>query len=717
MTLSGSFANNPNLDQWLQIHADGRITVNTGKVEIGQKLTTAFAVIAAEELDVDLDRITVQTADTALSPAEGYTSGSMSMESSGTAIRQATAEARRVLLEMASEKLGAPVETLSVTDGEIGGEHTNQQVSYWELMGDKRFDRDVTDAATPKNPDHYRLIGNPIPAKGIDGLVTGTTAFVHDMDLPGMVHARVVRPPRYHAGLKDLDEAQVRAMVGVIEVVRDGSFLAVVCEREEQAVWAAAKLAGLAVWDDSNELPSADIFEQLKNNPRESFPLADGVPQEIPVQPPETPAKAAATLTATYQRPYIMHGSIGPSAAVATFNDQALEVWCHSQGVFPLRQALAGVLAMPEDSIRVSHVPGPGCYGHNGADDVVLDAALVARAVPGRPVLMKWERDDEHGWEPYGPAMQMEVQASLDDAGRILYWSHETYSDSHMGRPSDHGEHSRLAASWHLENPRTPPTPQPNMGFQSGIHRNADPIYDFPDRRIVKHMVRELPLRTSSLRSLGAYANVFAIESFMDELAHESGADPLEFRLKHLSDERARTVLEAAASHAGWGALGREDGNGGVRGRGIAMARYKNQKCFAAVVMDLSVDDVGAIHLDKAVIAADAGQVVDPEGLRNQLEGGLIQSASWTLKEQVDFNGGGILSRDWETYPILTFPEVPTIETVLIDRPDQPFLGAGEATQGPTAAAIGNAIFDAVGLRLRRLPLTKERMRDAAAEV
>ena len=324
MTLSSSFSNNPDLDSWLHIHADGRVTVYTGKVEIGQKLTTAFAVIAAEELDVDLDRITVQTADTALSPAEGYTSGSMSMENSGTAIPPATAEARRVLLELASEKLGEPVETLTVTDGDVGGEHTNQHVSYWDLMGDKQFDREVTDGATPKNPDQYRLIGNPISAKGIDGLVTGAMAFVHDMELPGMVHARVVRPPRYHAGLKELDEAPVRAMAGVIEVVRDGSFLAVICEREEQAVWAAAKLAGLAVWDDKNALPSADIFEQLKNNPRESFPLADGVPQDIPVQSPETPAKAAATLSSTYQRPYIMHGSIGPSAALAGFKDQGL---------------------------------------------------------------------------------------------------------------------------------------------------------------------------------------------------------------------------------------------------------------------------------------------------------------------------------------------------------------------------------------------------------
>ena len=712
MTLSGSFDKNPYLDSWLQIHTDGRITISTGKVEIGQKLMTAFAVIAAEELDVDLGRITVRAADTGFSPDEGYTAGSNSMEGSGTAIRQAAAEARRILLEMASEELGEPVDSLSVIDGEIGGDNTNKHVSYWQLMGDRRFGCNVPEDVAPKSPDQYRLIGKPVMGEGFEALVSGSMTFVQDMDMPGMVHARVVRPPHYHARLKDLDEAPVRALAGVIEVIRDGSFLAVVCEREEQAVWAAAKLTGLAVWDESKRLNSADIFEQLKGNRRESFPLDDGVAQDSPVPPLAPPAKAAATISAAYQRPYHMHGSIGPSAAMARFDGDGLGVWSHTQGVYPLRRALAGVLAMAEEAIQVVHVPGAGCYGHNGADDVALDAALAARAVPDRPVLLKWERGDEHAWEPYGPAMQMELQASLDDQGRIIYWSGDTYSDSHMGRPTDHGEHSRLLASWHMEPPRTAPTPQPSKGFHAGIHRNADPIYDFPDRRIIKHLVRDLPLRTSALRSLGAYANVFAIESFMDELAEASGTDPLEFRLAHLSDDRARAVLEAAASTANWGSGGGNDGHG----RGLAIARYKNSKCYAAVVMDLGVDDFGAITLDRAVIAADAGQIVDPDGLKSQLEGGLIQSASWTLKEQVNFDAGGILSRDWETYPILTFPEAPQIETVLIDRPDQPFLGAGEATQGPTAAAIANAVFDAVGLRLRPLPLTQDRVRDAAAE-
>jgi CO/xanthine dehydrogenase Mo-binding subunit len=407
-----------------------------------------------------------------------------------------------------------------------------------------------------------------------------------------------------------------------------------------------------------------------------------------------------------------MHGSIGPSAAIALYDAQVLKVWTHSQGIFPLRLALADVLGLAEDKIHLVHVPGAGCYGHNGADDVALDAALAARAVPGRPIMLKWERADEHAWEPFGSAMQIELQASLDDTGRVIYWNHETFSDTHMSRPSAHRENSRLLAAWHLQSPRPAPPVKPTPGFHTGIHRNADPIYDFADRRVVKHLVHDLPLRVSALRSLGAYANVFAIESFMDELAHFRDMDPLEFRLAHLSDNRARAVLEAATSKANSGFSSADDGHG----RGLAVARYKNSKCYVAVVIDLIVDDYGAIQLLRAVIAADAGQIVDPDGLRNQLEGGLIQSASWTLKEQVKFDEKGIVSRDWESYPILTFAEVPEIETVLIDHQDCPFLGSGEATQGPTAAAIGNAIFDSVGLRLRRIPFTQDRVRDAAAE-
>jgi CO/xanthine dehydrogenase Mo-binding subunit len=556
MTLSASFANNPELDAWLQIHGDGRITVRTGKVELGQKLKTAFAVIAAEELDVDPGRITVRTAATGGAPNEGYTSGSNSMEDSGTAIRQAAAEARKVLLDLASEHLGAPPENLTVTDGQVSAGGSGPRVAYWELMGDRRFDRKVSAESAPKPPDLYRLIGNPVPPEGFEALVCGAVDFVHDLSLPQMAHARVVRPPNYHSQLLDLDDTAVRALPGVLRVIRDGRFLAVVCEREEQAVWAAARLSGLAVWDQSQGLASGNIFQQLKSNPRRSLPVLDGVPQETPAAAATTPAKAATTLSASYQRPYTMHGSMAPSAAMARFDHEGLEVWTHSQGVYPLRKALASVLEIPEETIDVVHVPGAGCYGHNGADDVALDAALAARAVPGHPVLLKWERGDEHGWEPYGPAMVMDLQASLDDGGRVIHWCHETYSDTHTARLVTPGNTSRLLGAWHLATPLAAPKARPNMGFHGGIHRNADPLYDFPERRVVKHLVADLPLRTSALRSLGAYGNVFAGESFMDELAQASGADPLAFRLAHLTDPRGRAVLGAAAAKANWRASG-----------------------------------------------------------------------------------------------------------------------------------------------------------------
>jgi CO/xanthine dehydrogenase Mo-binding subunit len=409
-----------------------------------------------------------------------------------------------------------------------------------------------------------------------------------------------------------------------------------------------------------------------------------------------------------------MHASIGPSAALAEWHDGGLTVWSHSQGVFVVRAALAQALGVEPDTVRMIHVEGPGCYGHNGADDAALDAALLARAVPGRPVLLKWMRDDEHAWEPYGPPMVVQVQASVDAAGRLCDWNHDVWSHTHMHRALPYGERSALLAAWHRDPPMPAWQPQPMTFYHAGIHRNADPIYTIPSRRIVKHFVGAAPLRTSALRSLGAYANVFAIESCMDELAHAAGVDPLTFRLQHLADVRARAVLEAAAARAGFARRQREPG----RGQGLAFARYKNQKAYAAVVVEVLVDaETGVIGILHGVIAADAGQVIDPSGLANQLEGGLIQSASWTLKEEVRFDRVRVTSTDWEGYPILRFPEVPTVETILIDRPGEPYLGSGEAAQPPTPAAIANAVFDAVGARLRDIPFTPERLRTALAAI
>jgi nicotinate dehydrogenase subunit B len=472
------------------------------------------------------------------------------------------------------------------------------------------------------------------------------------------------------------------------------------------------RLFRAAEWHEDKPLASKDIFEALHENDRVSLPVVGGTPQQGPVPPLAAPPEGAAhTLSATYDRPYNMHASLAPSAAAALFDGARLTVWSHSQGIYPLRGVLAEALEMNPDDIHVIHVPGAGCYGHNGADDVAFDAALVARAIAGKPVLLKWTREDEHAWEPYGSCMSMGLSGSLDAEGNVLAWSHETFSDTHIARPGfGPSGASLLLASRYRAEPLEPPLPQPAIGPHVGIHRNQEVLYTFPATRYVKHLVRDLPLRVSALRTLGAYGNVFAIESFIDELAEAAGLDAVEFRLRNLADERAKAVIRAAAD-----ALGPLDAAVGEgRGRGVAFARYKNTKTYAAVGIELEVNDKAEVKLLRGVIAGDAGQVVDPNGLIAQLEGGLIQAASWTLFETVTFDAGGITSRDWESYPILTFDNVPRIETILVNRPDEPFLGAGEAAAGPTAGAIANALYRATGLRLRRLPFTPDTIRRAA---
>jgi CO/xanthine dehydrogenase Mo-binding subunit len=713
---SASLQRNPQLDTWLSIDDDGRITIYPGKVELGQAIHTALALIVAEELDVDVQRIRIAPVDSIRSADEVYTSGSQSMEDSGSALRQAAAHARHILLQQAAQQLGVGIDQLEVDDGEIRAPAGNRWTDYWQLMAGKRFDCAIDSDVAVKPAAQYRQIGKAnrnIPPRPLTAIVSGEPYFLHDLDLPDMLHGRVVRPPHYHAQLESLDETSVLALPGVLKVVRDGNFLGVVAEQEYQALKAAARLAQLAGWRHERELDTRDIYQQLKNNRRESRPVVDGIPRDAEIAATDVPATAAKTLRAAYRRPYHMHAALGPCAAAAQFDGNDLTVWTHAQGVYPTRAGLAEALNMDEGNIRVIHVPGAGCYGHNAADDAALDAALLARAVAPRPLLLSWSREDEHAWEPYGPAMLMELRASLDEQGRIIDWRHESYSDTHIKRLRERvAGKSALLAAWHLAEPLEPPDPGPNMTYNGGVHRNATPLYRFPRQQIIKHRVYDLPLRVSALRSLGAYANIFAIESFMDELAHAAGVDALAFRMNHLADERARAVLERAAAAADWG---KRQKTGGY-GRGLAVSRYKNNKCYAAVVIDLQVDEYGRIRLERAVIAADAGQIVDAGGLRNQLEGGLIQAASWTLKEQVTYDRRGITSRDWDSYPILRFEDIPPIETVLIDRPDQPYLGSGEGTMGPTPAAIANAVFDAVGLRLRQVPFTPEQLRRAAAD-
>ena len=702
-----SLVQTPDLDSWVRINTDGTITLFTGKVELGQDIRTSVAMIGADELDVSLERIRVVMTDTDQSPDEGYTTSSLSLETSGNAIRYAAAEVRHIALSVAQEQLDIPVELLTVTDGTITGPATGRSVTYWDLFGGKRFDRQVTGDGQPKGPEAYRIVGRPSGRLGLLAKVTGGACFVHDLDLPGMVHGRIVRPPNYVAELASVDEGVMSRMPGIIQVVRDGSFLGVIAEREEQAVQGMEALRKTATWETGMLSASQEtLFNHLMSQTDQAFLVVAGTPVDDPIPPIETPAGAAQTVAATYYRPYHMHASLGPSAAVAQLIDGKLTVWSHNQGAYPLRTALAHVLGMSEDDVRVIHMDGPGCYGHNGADDAALDAALLARALPGRPVSVKWMRADENAWEPYGAATVVKNQASLNTDGEVIDWNHDVYGYTHSARPRPDGDRSGLLASWYLAEPFPRPRPRPNLTFVGGIHRNADPLYTFPRRRIVKHFLPDSPLRVSATRGLGSYANVFAIESFMDELAHAAGADPVEFRLRNLADDRARAVIEAAAEKAGR----RPDG----LGRGIAFARYKNRQCYVAVVIDLSVDRAGGhIRLERAVLAADAGQIVNPDAMSSQLEGILMQSASWSLKEQVAFDQEGITSVDWHSYPTLRFRDTPEIETVLLNRPGRPYLGLGEGAQGPIPAAIANAVFDVAGIRLRRIPFTPKRVKAA----
>jgi CO/xanthine dehydrogenase Mo-binding subunit len=702
--LPGSLQTNRRLDAWLHIGADGKVTVCTGKVEIGQGAVTALMQIAAEELDVLPGRITMVSGDTALTPNEGVTSGSQSMEMGGTALRYAAAEARAILLEKAAARLGAAAAELRVQDGMVTAPNGNG-VSYWALAEDALLRREATASARPKPASEYRIVGQPFPRLDIPAKVTGGAIYVQDMRLPGMLFGRVVRPPSYAARLISVDLESVRKLPGVVAVVQDGRFLGVVARREEQAVKARLALAAAARWETPASLPQpAELHAHLKTLKADITTSSEKTAEAAPV---------AQRLSAAYTKHYLAHASIGPSCAVAQYAEDkaSLHVWSHTQGVFPLRADLAHVLALSPEKLRVTHVQGSGCYGHNGADDVALDAALLARAVPGKPVKLQWMRDDEFAWEPYNPAMVIEVSAGLSAEGKVVEWTHDVFSQGHNNRPGSPQNGINLMPAWLLAQPHTPPYPRATPQPAGAGDRNAVPLYDFPNQKILHHLIPVGPLRTSALRTLGAYGNVFALESFMDELAEAAGQDPIAFRLAHLKDPRGRAVIEAAAKLADWQPGARGDG---THGRGFGFAKYKGLSCYCACVVDLELDRAsGTIRIPRVFAAADAGQIINPDGLRNQIEGGIVQATSWTLKEAVQFTPSGITSRDWDSYPILTFPEVPKVQTVLLNQPDQPPLGSGEASQGPAGAAIANALKHAAGLRLRAFPYTPERVKAA----
>ena len=698
--LPGSMNENRNINAWIRINADKTVTLLVGKVELGQGILTAVAQICADELDVDFERVKVISGDTALTPNEGTTAGSFSMPQCAPAVRQASAEARKIMLDLAAEKLGKPADGMTVKDGTItaagGG-----SVSYWDLSVGKALEREATGQVKPKPASEYRYVGKPVGRIDIPAKMTGQEIFVHEMRPKGMLYGQVVRPPTYKAKLASVDTSSVEKMPGVVKVVRNGSLLGVITEREEQAIAAAKALFDAAKWDVEKALPGTDGMQDWLVSAKPARVI------ETMKKPRGAGEPAAKTVEATYYRPYHMHASIGTSCAIATLGaDGVTTIQTHSQSVFETRQAIAQMLGVDPAKVRCQHVQGAGCYGHNMADDAAADAALLAQAAPGRPVRIQYTREGEHRWEPYGSAMLLKARAGVDKDGNVLDWSLDIYSTPHSTRPG--GRAGNLLSARYLEKAFDMPTPGNNGAPNYAADRNGIALYDFPGQQVLTHFITDMPLRVSSTRGLGAYGNVFAIESFIDELARAADVDPVEYRLRFLKDERARESVQKAADAFGWSKWQKREG----RGRGIGFARYKNTAGYCAVAMEVEVNRRnGRIRVLRAVASADSGHLVNPDGVMNQIEGGLIQSLSWTLKEEVKFDDTHVTSEDWASYPILTFNEVPPIEVVLIDRPGMPFLGTGEASQGPTGAALANAVHDATGVRFRRLPLTPERVR------
>ncbi|MFC7737312.1 molybdopterin cofactor-binding domain-containing protein [Roseomonas sp. GCM10028921] len=692
--LPGSLRAEPRLSRWLRFTAGGEVIVTPGKVEIGQGILTALAQIAAEELDVSPARVRVLAASTPGSPNEGVTSGSLSIQESGVAIRHACAEARAIHLHLAAARSGLEPGTLRVEDGRFLGPDGREIGAYWSQAEPALLEVEARGDVPPKPASLRRVAGHPLARLDLPDKVFGRPRFLHDMRLPGMLHARMLRPPARVARLAELREGP---LPGDARVVRDGNLLAVVGSEEWAAEAGAARLAARARWEVQESLPDeAALPGWLEAAPAERTEVArrDG-----------PAAEAVHLVSARFTRPFLAHASIGTSCAVARWEDGVVEVWTHSQGVYNLRADLSTVLGLEPGRITVRHVEGAGCYGHNGADDVALDAALLARTHPGRPVRVLWSRAEELAWSPHSPAGMAEIEAAVDAEGMLCRWRTVLRGNGHSSRPGRAKDPTLLSAAY-LDPPFTHPVAiDAPMAGGGGGQRNAVPGYAVPVLDVSMHRLLEMPLRSSALRGLGALLNVWATESVMDELAERSGQDPVAFRLRHLAeDPRGAAVLREAAAMCGWP---RPPSGEGV-GTGIAMARYKGTGGWCAVAAEVEAAEV--VHCRRLWIAADLGEVINPDGAASQIEGGAVQATSIALKEALRFDRLNVAAGGWDDYPILRFSEVPAVGVRLIGPRDAPPLGAGEPSLGPTVAAIAGGIHAALGIRPRAMPFTPDNL-------
>jgi CO/xanthine dehydrogenase Mo-binding subunit len=687
------------VDAFLEVGPDGTVTIYSGKVELGTGIATALSQVVADELGVPFDHVRMVMGDTALTPDQGTTAGSKTIQIAGPLLRRAAAGARQELLERAAARLEVAPGDLTIRNGMVRPVDGSTVAIPIGDLADEPFARPIPDEpAMPRIPSRG-IVGLPVPRIDLLAKLTGGEAYVHDLRLDGMLHGRVLRPyVRTMEGtgrIVEVDDTDALAMPGVVAVVRNGDFLGVVAETEWEAILAAEAMR--VTWATDPPLPRReDMHDRMRTEPSDDTePLHRG-DVDAPMR------SAARTMTATYRFPMQAHASMGPSCAVADVREDRATIYTSSQGIYGLRQALAPLLGLDEDRIRLVFREGAGCYGHNGADDVTADAALLSQAVD-KPVRVQWMRRDEFAWEPKGPAMLIEMAAGLDAGGAITGWNHTVWTPTHSTRPG--GQSGNLLAGQQVDPPMSPAVPR-NVGGD----RNAPTTYTFPSERVIMHWLSGATLRPSAFRSLGGLHNTTANELFLDEIAVATGVDPVQMRLRHLDDPRAVAAIDAAAERGGWGTpLSVVDGF--RAGRGFAFARYETAYTYVAIVAEVAVDpERGDVRVTRIVVAHDCGQVINPDGVRNQIEGNVIQGISRSLKEEVAWNDQAVTSLTWETYRILTFAEVPEIEIVLIDRPEEPPWGAGEPAICPVTAAIGNAIFAATGARLREVPFTPGRV-------
>jgi len=701
------------VDAFLAIDPSGSVTLYSGKVDLGTGIGTALTQIVAEELDVPLSRVHVIEGDTALTPAQGKTWGSLSIQNGGVQIRQAAATARRALLQEAAKRLGVPVEDLIVEQGTMRSRNGGKQITYGELIGGKTFSLKVDKQAPLKEPATYKIVGRPVPRFDIPEKMTGQSTYMQDFKVPDMLHGRVVRPAGIGATLLSVDESSVKDVPGLVKVVRQGNFLGVVAESEWGAIRAAQKLK--ASWSDWEGLPEQS---KLWEHVRATKVTKDDVTSNIG-SAEQALEQAVKRLSATYDFAIHTHGSIGPSCAVAEIKDGKLTCWSSSQGTHDLRQQLAAMLSMPDTDVRAIYVEGSGCYGRNGHEDAAADAVLLARAVE-RPVRVQWMREDEHGWDPKGPPTLMDLQAGLDANGNVIAW----YSQVYVPESATGSVNVKLVAA------ELAGLPHETGMVPGNIIQNMAIPYTFPNVRTVAHRLAGTPLRPSWIRAPGRMQNTFCNESFMDELAAAVGADPLEFRLRYLNDPRGVELLKRLARLAQWQGRAssgqsssgqsssdktpkRETGDVAT-GRGLTYIKYELARTYVGAVADVEVNrKSGEIRVKHFAIVQDCGQIINPDGVRNQVEGNVTQTVSRVLKEEVTFDRSRVTSLNWASYPILTFPEIPDVDIELIDRPTEKPWGAGEPSAAVVPSAISNAVFDAVGVRLRSVPFTPAKVRAA----